>query len=57
MVPNIALNMLLIRAIGPPVETNALDRQITLQIPITAAKVAVIYMPTLCSSLLVCSIS
>ncbi len=52
-----APNKLLTRATGPPVEIRALERQIILHIPITAAKAAVVYIPTLCSSLLVCSIS
>jgi hypothetical protein len=47
MEPNIAPNRLLTRATGPPADMKALDRQITPQIPIAAAKAAVVYIPTL----------
>lgn len=47
MEPNIAPNMLLRSTTGPPVETIALDRQTTPQIPTITAKAAVLYAPTL----------
>jgi hypothetical protein len=49
--PEIAENILLTRATGPPEEITALERQIRLQTPMAPAKAAVIKVPSLYSSL------